>query len=175
MNVSRRCLFLKSFIASSCVILKTCGNSSAKVINRKETHSFFKLYPVGTVERKGKTAHLRIFKKYADALKGLDGFSHMFVLYWFDKNDIPKKRSVLQVRPRGNKSNPLTGVFACRAPVRPNLIALSLCKILSVEGCFIHIDKIDALDNSPILDIKPYIPAIDSVKNHFKMPDWLRK
>lgn len=121
---------------------------------------------------------LRIFDRYADALKGLDGFSHVWVFYWLDKNDTPRKRSTLQVHPRGNKKNPLVckvGIFACRAPVRPNLIALSLCKILSVKGGVVHIEKIDAFDNSPVLDLKPYAPGIDSPTKGVRLPDWVKR
>jgi tRNA (Thr-GGU) A37 N-methylase len=57
--------------------------------------------------------------------------------------------------PRGNEKNYLTGVFACRTPVRPNLIALSLCEILSITNEIITVDQIDTLDGSPIFDIKP--------------------
>jgi tRNA-Thr(GGU) m(6)t(6)A37 methyltransferase TsaA len=126
------------------------------------------------VEKKSGVVRLRISDRYVDALKGLEGFSHAFVLYWLDRNDTPKKRSILQVHPRGNTDNPLTGVFACRAPVRPNLIALTLCKILSVEGAAVRIEKIDAFDGSPILDIKPYIARIDGVARGVRLPDWLR-
>jgi tRNA (Thr-GGU) A37 N-methylase len=61
----------------------------------------------------------------------------------------------LQVHPRGDPSNPLCGVFATRAPVRPNLIALSRCRVLSVQGSVIEIDDIDAMPDTPVLDIKP--------------------
>jgi tRNA-Thr(GGU) m(6)t(6)A37 methyltransferase TsaA len=134
----------------------------------------FSIVPVGVVEKKAGKSHLRIFEEYAGALKGLDGYSHVVVLYWFHKNDTPSKRRVLQVHPRGNRKNPLTGVFACRAPVRPNLIALSVCKVLAVEGNTVHIDKIDAFDDTPIIDLKPHIPAIDAPKDA-KLPDWLAK
>ena len=67
-----------------------------------------------------------------------------------------------------------TGVFACRAPVRPNLIAVSLCKILGIEEGVLSVDKIDALDGSPILDIKPYIPSIDFEAEGIRVPDWLK-
>jgi tRNA-Thr(GGU) m(6)t(6)A37 methyltransferase TsaA len=144
-------------------------------MNDENTRSFFKLHQVGRIEKEGKSVSLHIFKTYKDALKGLDGFSHVFVLYWFDRNDTPEKRSILQVHPRGNKKNPITGVFACRSPVRPNLIALSLCKIVSVEDGIVHIDKIDALNNSPILDLKPYIPNIDHIIKDVHVPDWLNE
>jgi tRNA-Thr(GGU) m(6)t(6)A37 methyltransferase TsaA len=146
-----------------------------ETVNEKENETFFKLYPVGEVKRQSGSAKLRIFNRYRDALKGLDGFSHVLVLYWFDRNDTAVKRNILRVHPRGNKKNPLTGVFACRAPVRPNLIALSLCKVLSIKNDIITVDKIDALDGSPILDIKPYIPSIDCETKGVLVPDWLKE
>jgi tRNA (adenine37-N6)-methyltransferase len=103
----------------------------------------------------------------------LEAYSHVLVLYWFDKNDTPEKRGILRVHPRGNKNNPLTGVFACRAPVRPNLIGLTLCRIQSVAEGTIRIDKIDALNGSPIVDIKPYVPTIDSTTENVQTPQWL--
>jgi tRNA-Thr(GGU) m(6)t(6)A37 methyltransferase TsaA len=77
------------------------------------------------------------------------------VLYWFDRNDTPQKRSMLRVHPRGNPDNPLRGVFATRSPLRPNPIALSQVNVLSVRGSLIEIDGIDAFDDTPVLDIKP--------------------
>lgn len=143
-------------------------------MNEAKSQTFFKLYPVGKVKKQHGSAKLQIFNKYRDALKGLDGFSHIFVLYWFDKNDTPEKRNIRQVRPRGNRNNPLTGVFACRAPVRPNLIALSRCKILSIKNEIIIVDKIDAFDGSPILDIKPYISSIRGEPKDIRVPDWIK-
>jgi tRNA (Thr-GGU) A37 N-methylase len=77
------------------------------------------------------------------------------VLDWFDRNDTPEQRSILKVHPRGNPANPLRGVFATRAPVRPNLIVLNRVRILSVKGNGIEIDGIDAFADTPVLDIKP--------------------
>lgn len=175
MDVSRRDLVFKGFGLVACGAVGAPSGMAARgeEVQEKETERFFKLYPVGRVEKKGGGARVRIFEKYADALKGLDGFSHVHVLYWFDKNDTARKRSILQVYPRGNRKNPLTGVFACRAPVRPNLIALSLCKIVSVEGAVVNIEKIDAFDKTPVLDLKPYAPGIDRPKGEVRMPDWL--
>ncbi len=133
---------------------------------------FFKIWPVGKVKRHNKMATIEIDGSYEKALLGLKPFSHIHVLYWFDRNDTPEKRSILQVHPRGNKKNPLTGVFATRAPVRPNLIALCTCKITSIDGCTIHVDSIDAFDNSPVIDIKPYIPASELIPDA-KVPDWV--
>ena len=110
-------------------------------------------------------------KKYQEGLLGLGQWSHVQVIWWFDKNDTPQKRAILQVHPRADKSNPLTGVFACRAPVRPNLIALSLCKIVSVKDNVIEMDKIDAFEGTPIIDLKPYAPGLDSASD-VKVPKW---
>ena len=93
-------------------------------------------------------------KKYQRGLLRLDECSHVTVLYWFDRNDTPEKRSILQVHPQGNMKNPLTGVFATHSPVRPNLIAISRCKIISVKENIIEIDNIDAFADSPVLDLK---------------------
>jgi len=175
MDISRRAVLFNSLIVAGCSTPSTFSNDSVKpnTMKGEKTSSFFELYTVGRIKRKGKSVRLHIFEKYTDALKGLDGFSHVFVLYWFDRNDTREKRSILQVHPRGNKKNPLTGVFACRAPVRPNLIALSLCKIISVKDGIVHIDNIDALNNTPVLDLKPYIPPIDHITKDVRVPDWL--
>lgn len=139
----------------------------------RSSKTSYAIHPVGTVEvREGRT-YLRIDERYSAALDGLNEFSHVWVVYWFDRNDTPEKRSILRVRPRGNPKNPLTGVFATRAPVRPNLIALTLCRILSVKGNEVRIDKIDALPGSPILDLKPYIPIGEGELN-VRVPDWVK-
>ena len=134
----------------------------------------FRIFPVGFIRKKDDTVLIEIDEKYNDALLGLEQFSHINVLYWFHENDTPDKRSVLQVNPRGNKKNPLTGVFATHSPLRPNLIALSLCKILSIDGTTIKIDKIDAFDGSPVIDIKSFFPTRLSIPD-VRVPDWERK
>lgn len=177
MSVSRHHLVLKGLSTATIGPFSVFGSvsSETKVVDENDPSKSFALHPVGRVEKTDKSVQLRIFTKYSDALKGLDGFSHIFVLYWFDKNDTPKKRSVFQVHPLGNKDNCRTGVFACRTPVRPNLIALSLCRLRSVKNGIVRVDNIDAFSGSPILDIKPYIPSIDSVRNAARVPDWLMK
>jgi tRNA-Thr(GGU) m(6)t(6)A37 methyltransferase TsaA len=176
MNISRRSLVLGGLSTISCGAFDKVSDTKvgAESLNEKENETFFKLYPVGEVKRQRGTTKLRIFERYRNAIKGLDGFSHVFVLYWFDRNDTPEKRNILQVHPRGNRKNPLTGVFACRAPVRPNLIALSLCKLLSIQNGIITVDKIDAFDGSPVLDIKPYIPSINNESEDIRVPNWLK-
>ena len=131
----------------------------------------FMVKPIGLVQKENGRETLVLNKDVELALRGLDGFSHVWVVWWFDRNDTSKKRSVLQVHPRGNKEYPLTGVFACRSPVRPNLIGLTLCKVLSVKDNIVEVEKIDAFSNTPILDLKPYIPGYDSAEG--SVPYWL--
>jgi len=103
MDISRRDLFLKSTVMAACIGGGAFASDlkKAEPVEEEQTKVFFKLYPVGKVEKKGKLVRLWIFDRYADALKGLDGFSHVWVFYWLDKNDTPRKRSILQVHPRG--------------------------------------------------------------------------
>ncbi len=134
----------------------------------------YKVTPVGRVEVKDGKVTILVMDKYVPALKGLEEWSHVQVLYWFDRNDTPQKRSILQVHPRGDTANPLTGVFACRAPVRPNLIALSVCKIKSIEGGAIYVESLDAMDGTPVLDLKPFNPS-DAPTDGVKVPAWVRR
>jgi len=133
----------------------------------------FIVKPIGSVQKSNGSTKLVLNKNVAPALQGLEGFSHVWVFWWFDQNDTPENRSILQVHPQGNRENPLTGVFACRSPSRPNPVALTLCRILSVKENTIEIEKIDAFANTPIIDLKPYIPSGDSADSSF--PDWLKK
>jgi tRNA (adenine37-N6)-methyltransferase len=129
--------------------------------------------PVGEVMKTDDRTVLKIFPQFRDAMFGLDRFSHVIVLYWFDKNDTPEKRSILKVHPRGDERNPLMGVFATRSPMRPNLVGLAVCKIKSVDADGITVDDIDAFDKTPILDLKPYLPHNDCVPDA-KVPEWVK-
>jgi tRNA (Thr-GGU) A37 N-methylase len=82
-------------------------------------------------------------------------------------------RNTLQVRPRKNPDNPVTGVFATHSPVRPNLIAMSPCQIMRIDGRSIFIDDIDARNGSPVIDIKPYIPIDKLETSEIKTPAWV--
>ncbi|MBW2409216.1 MAG: tRNA (N6-threonylcarbamoyladenosine(37)-N6)-methyltransferase TrmO [Deltaproteobacteria bacterium] len=132
----------------------------------------FSLYPIGVVIKQDERIWIDIFDDYSDGLLGLEGFSHINVLFWFHENDTPDKRAVLQVHPRRDEQNPLTGVFATHSPVRPNLIGLTRCKILSIEGNRIVIEDIDALDGTPVIDIKCYIPH-SVADSEVRVPDWV--
>ena len=130
----------------------------------------FGLKPVGVIRKGDNQVRIEIFDAFTEGLLGLDGFSHIYVLYWFHQNDAPEKRRTLQVHPRKDQRIPLTGVFATHSPQRPNLIGLTLCKILYIAGNKIYLEDIDALDGSPVIDIKCYIPgAVSDVR----VPDWV--
>ena len=120
----------------------------------KESEKRFVMHPIGWVRKADGKTRIVLEEKYQPGLLGVEKLPEIWVLYWFDRNDTPEKRAVLRVHPRGNPANPLTGVFATHSPRRPNLIAMSRCKILSVEGNVIEIDRIDALPDTPVLDLK---------------------
>lgn len=115
----------------------------------------YEVRPIGWVRKSGGETRIEILPEYRKALLGVEDLDAIWVLYWFDRNDTPERRAILRVHPRADPANPLRGVFATRAPVRPNLIALSRCRVLSVENGVILIDGIDAFADTPVLDIKP--------------------
>jgi tRNA-Thr(GGU) m(6)t(6)A37 methyltransferase TsaA len=154
-------------IALGLILPELTGAQEVASVTKDE----FILRPIGFVHKEKTHTTLVLGKEFESGLRGLDGFSHAWVLWWFDHNDTPKKRSTLQVHPKGNPRNPLTGVFACRSPARPNLITISLCRVVSVNVNVVEVDGIDAFSNTPILDIKPYIPGYDSAQA--SVPDWL--
>jgi len=158
MCISRRDFMGTSAGLAACGILGALdGTAAGAGADRADytINTVYKVSPVGRVRnKKGKPVQLEIFDKYIPALHRLEYCSHVTVVWWFHKNDTPEKRKILKVHPRGNKNNPLTGVFATHAPVRPNLIAITTCKVLSVKGGIVTIDRIDAFDDTPILDLK---------------------
>ena len=132
----------------------------------------FQIFPVGVVRKNEGAIWIDIFNDYIDALLGLEGFSHIQVLFWFHENDEADKRKILQVHPRKDEKNPLSGVFATHSPLRPNLIGLTICKIKSIQGGRIDIEDIDAFDGTPVIDIKCYIPG-SVAEADIHVPDWV--
>jgi tRNA-Thr(GGU) m(6)t(6)A37 methyltransferase TsaA len=133
--------------------------------------SAIKVYPVGVVRKQLQRVWLEIDPAYAPALIGLENYSHINVFYWFHENDQSEQRRILQVHPRGDQNNPLTGVFATHAPVRPNLIALTRCRLKTIHSGRVYLETIDARDGSPVLDIKGYIPG--DADEPFTVPEWV--
>ena len=101
-----------------------------------------------------------------DALRGLDGYSHIWLIWGFSDGFASRSRDAKwspTVRPPRLGGNKRVGVFASRSPNRPNPIALSVVKIEKIEDCKIYVSGIDMTDGTPIYDIKPYLPHIDSL------------
>ena len=130
--------------------------------------------PIGTVKRQGDRALIDLRPELAPALDGLSGFSHVWVFYWFHENDRPEERATLKVHPRRNPANPFTGVFATRAPVRPNLIGFTCCRIAGINQNILEVEGLDAREGSPVLDLKPYIPESDALPEA-RVPAWVKK
>ncbi len=104
----------------------------------------------------GTEGRIEIFDSYLDGLQDLDGFQRIWVLFWCHRARQPK----LKVIPYRDTVE--HGLFATRAPSRPNPIGLSTVRLLSVSGNSLHVGELDILDGTPVLDIKPYVSQYDS-------------
>jgi tRNA-Thr(GGU) m(6)t(6)A37 methyltransferase TsaA len=105
-----------------------------------------------------------------DALAGLDAFSHLEVVYRFHRVD-PASVNTTARRPRGNPDWPEVGIFAQRGRNRPNLLGVSRCRLLRVDGLDVHVSGLDAIDGTPVLDIKPYM-ADFGPRGETRQPEW---
>ena len=123
--------------------------------------------PIQSAGAKGIKGTIELGHEFAAGLKDLEGFSHIILLYHFHLS----QSYSLRVKPFLDEA--LHGVFATRAPRRPNSIGLSAVKLLGIEGSTLHIEEVDIVDGTPLLDIKPYVPAFD-VKR-VKRIGWLSK
>ena len=114
--------------------------------------------PIGGMQHIGK---IIIEEKYQKGLKDLDGFNYIYLIYYFHKN----KGVNLTPIPFNDKTDTPRGVFSTRTPVHPNHLGLSLVELISVEKNIVTFRGVDILDNTPIIDIKPYISNFDKVCN----------
>jgi len=125
-------------------------------------HTPFK-QPRGTPIQPWRSSHAKgsveVFPEYVDGLKDLEGFSHIVLLYFFHLS----KGYNLSVIPY--LDNQQRGLFATRAPRRPNGIGLSVVRLVKVEGGSLEIEDVDMVDGTPLLDIKPYVPLFEKVKD----------
>ena len=124
------------------------------------------------VRDKTRLAQIVICEDLVEALEKIEGFSHVFVLFWLSEV-AGKERLILKVHPRGRMDLPLLGVFATRTNLRPNPVGLTLVELLKVEGNTLTVRGLDAFDGTPVLDIKPYDPW-DKVENP-RVPEWWSK
>ncbi|MFX1252598.1 MAG: tRNA (N6-threonylcarbamoyladenosine(37)-N6)-methyltransferase TrmO [Promethearchaeota archaeon] len=131
---------------------------------------------VGVVRKlNANSVYLEIDSEYWDAVLNLDKFSHAIILWWIHKQDNPEARSNLRDFPPQEDAE-LSGVFASRSPARPTPIGLSIVAITHVDDKTrrIWIDQIDAIDGTPIIDIKPYMPSSDRV-DEARVPKWFER
>ncbi|MBN1326801.1 MAG: SAM-dependent methyltransferase [Candidatus Cloacimonetes bacterium] len=137
-------------------------------MNRQE----FKIFPIGKVRRDESGIRLEIGGEFKDGLLELEKFSHVIVLWWAHGHDNEEDRKIMETA-LPYAENTRAGVFACRAEYRPNPIAVTVCPISDIDQNkgIINIKGIDAIDYSPILDLKPYIPVCDRVDD-FTIPKW---
>jgi len=115
--------------------------------------------PIQPAGAAGVTGTVEVFEEYREGLKDLDGFSHVILLYHFHRSQGFK----LHVLPFMDKHP--RGVFATRAPKRPNPIGLSVVQLDKIESRVLHVRNVDILDGTPLLDIKPYVPEFDKCAN----------
>ncbi len=105
-----------------------------------------------------------------ETLDGLEEFSHIIVLFWFHRraaiDELPTKR-----HPVGKQELPLVGLLAWRSPIRPNPIGQTTVRLLQRQGNILRVEGLDALDGSPVIDIKPYVPRWDLAPDA-RVPWW---
>lgn len=118
-------------------------------------HTIAEKTPIQPVYAKGCKGHIEVFPEFAEGLRDLEGFSHIYLIYHFHRTDQVK----LIVTPFLHDKN--RGIFSTRAPYRPNPIGLSIVEIISRENNILHVDGLDILDKTPLLDIKPYTAKFD--------------
>jgi tRNA (adenine37-N6)-methyltransferase len=133
-------------------------------------HSPFKApqdVPIQSAAAKGVVGYVKVFPEYVEGLKDVEGFSHLILVYHFH---LAQKYSLL-VKPF--MDDELHGVFSTRAPSRPNPIGLSIVRLTKIEKNVLTIQDVDIIDGTPLLDIKPFVPAFDQRKA--EKIGWLEK
>jgi tRNA (adenine37-N6)-methyltransferase len=144
---------------------------------------WFRAQAIGSVSRSGSESmapgayydpdletSLRILPRWADAMDGIEEYSHLVVVYWLDRAE--RARVARRLRPEGRPEMPEVGALATRAPLRPNPIGLATPRLLRREGLTLWVSGIDAWPGTPILDIKGYTPR-DDLRPDATVPRWL--
>lgn len=111
-------------------------------------------------------------EEYHTGLAGLEDFSHVIILYYLDKANYDSDRH-LQRRPQNRDDMPLVGIFSQRGKDRPNRIGMTSVQIIAVDNKSITVKGLDAIDGTPVLDIKPYYPVYD--KKDAQVPEWVAR
>ncbi|GBC70027.1 tRNA (adenine(37)-N6)-methyltransferase [archaeon HR01] len=124
------------------------------------------------------SGRVEILPEYVEALDGVEGFSHLFIISVFHKAP-PEYRDLRRVRPRRllrkglrEEELPILGVFATDSPVRPNPVGLTLVRLVKRDGGVLFVEGLDLFNGTPVIDIKPFRP--DYTTESFRVPDWVR-
>ena len=123
--------------------------------------------PIQPASSKGAKGKVIVFPEFQEGLKDIEGFSHIILLYYFHL----VRQVKLLVKPYMDETP--RGVFATRAPARPNPIGISVVRLLKVEGNILYVENLDIVDGTPLLDIKPYVSDFDGVSD--SRIGWLEK
>lgn len=107
--------------------------------------------------------------KYEEALEGVEDYSHLLILFWISR--VPKRKMMKKIHPKSRPDLPLVGIFATRTQYRPNPIGLTLVKLLGRKKNVLKVQGLDALDGTPVIDIKPISPQHEFPKNT-RVPNW---
>jgi formylmethanofuran dehydrogenase subunit E len=138
-----------------------------------KTTKKFDLVPIGMIhssyQKKGDAPHqgrpspttseIEIYPEYADGLRDIAELPHLIILYWLDRAD---RHTLTAIPPHSRKEH---GAFATRSPNRPNPIGLAVIDLLGINGERLIVRGLDAFEGTPVLDIKPYSPEIDCIRN----------
>lgn len=118
-------------------------------------------------------AEIQLAEHLAPGLQGLDQFSHVLVVFWMHQSLFDAGADLVR-RPRGRADMPPVGIFAQRAKHRPNPIGITAAELVGVSGALLTVRGLDAIDGTPVLDIKPYVPAFDRVADA-TVPEWIER
>ena len=118
-------------------------------------------------------AEIIIDPRHAGTLDGIEDFSHLLVLYWAHRVD-STGRKLTKVHPMGREDLPLVGVFATCSPARPNPVLVVAVQLVERDGLILRVKGLDAVDGSPVVDIKPYLPFYYSVADA-KLSAWMQQ
>lgn len=144
--------------------------------------SLIQFEPIGFVRNEIDEAHrdtpweeleseIVIDERWRDALDGIEQFSHLWIIFFIDRVDTPAD---LRIRPMKRDDMPLVGIFATRSPQRPNPIGIRAAELIEVRGNILRVRGLDALNGSPVLDLKPYLTRGDSIPEA-RVSEWVKK
>ncbi len=116
-------------------------------------------------------SRIELAPKYASALDGIEEYSHLLVIFWLSRVSSAARGKILKIHPRSRPDLPLVGVFATRTQYRPNPIGLTQVQLLGRKGHILTVKGLDALNGTPVIDIKPISPKTE-MPARFRVPEW---